>query len=535
MRFHSGRLLWAGVILATAALVGLLLEKAEGQPGQGFAVSAWTAPDQREWLFLPSWLQGQVPETAEGQTVALASANLPVVSIVTDGGDMGHFQEGKTVTETGEMTVFEADGSLTWRGKLKEIRSRGNTTLWHAKQPFQIRLDRDFGLLGMASGGTWLLLANSFDDSGIRNMIALDMANAAGMEYVPRWRCVDLYCNGVYWGTYLLTEKIEVQKGRVEVGNGFLIEREFAERADEQKDGFVSGEGEYYVQHFPKNGQDTGKIKALVDAFEAAVRQPDGRHPDTGRYYTDYMDLESFARKYVLEEILLNVDGGASSAFYYSEDGERLCAGPPWDYDLALGNCLDENELVQDPRAIAYGGQQGEAGTRIYQYLWQHEDFRETVKSVYRQDFRPFLESLVNGGVDRYGERILASWLMNGIRWQEVGNLNHYYDSYLTEYRYLKYFLDMRQKALDREWLGIDGQEDRSGLWKTGETHQIIYAVDGAAWRFDEVPDGTVLDGLPVVPGYEEKEMRWIREENDRPVNLDHPIFEDEIFIWQEK
>ena len=529
------RIVWMFLLLLSLGLASVFFLKENDLMETTFPISPWTDADGINWIFLPSWYQAADFEPEDPQTVAVTSANLPTIVITTEGGSMDHFLEDKTVRESGTMEVWDEDGTVSWAGKLKEIRSRGNTTLGQAKQAFQIKIEKDFGLLGMESGSTWVLLANAFDDSGIRNMIALDMARRAGMQYVSQWRCVDLYCNGIYWGNYLLTEKVEVGKGRVETSGGFLIEREFPDRIEEIEDGFVTGEGDCYIQHFPQEGKGMERIQALVEDFEQAVKQKDGRHPQTGRYYAEYIDLDSFARKYILEEILLNVDGGASSAYYYTKGEQRLFAGPPWDYDLAMGNCLDQKESVMDPRNIVFGRQQGEMGTRIYEYLWQHTDFQKEVRDLYASQFRPFLDELLTEGIDRYVELIRPSWSMNKIRWKDVENWNRYYKDYQTEYRYLKFFFDARKKTLDREWLGILEDKDYSGLWKTPETHQVIYAIDGEAWKIDEVADGTLLESFPIPPGYDEKEMEWIRDETDRPVSLGRPILEDEIFVWVPK
>ena len=65
-----------------------------------------------------------------------------------------------------------------------------------------------------------------------------------------------------------------------------------------------------------------------MQEIEDAIQTEDGYHPVTGRHYTEYIDLESWADKYLVEEITRNNGGGstliistgstASKSLYYT-------------------------------------------------------------------------------------------------------------------------------------------------------------------------------------------------------------------------
>lgn len=521
------RIIWLTVFALTAGMLAALFwheSETEAAPIE-WESRVWTDAWGVPYLFLPSWYQGPVEENVN----ILYSANVPSVAITTESASMENFKVSKEIRETGTITIVDEEGNLTYSGELSEIRARGNMTFCLEKQPYQLKLKQPADLLEMGNAGTWLLLADFVDESGIRNVIALDMAKAAGMEYVPAWRAVDLYCNGTYWGSYLLTEKIEVKTNRMDIADGFLLERDLAERWEQEEYGFVTAEGDHYVQHYPESGRGMERAQRLIEAFEAAVKQPDGRNPQTDVYYTEYIDLDSFAKKYVLEEVLLNYDAGATSAYYYIKADGTIYAGPPWDYDSAMGNCF-VTDLVQDPETLALGKQHAE-GTSLYEYLWGHDDFRQRVAEIYEADFRPFIEELLNGGIDSYTEYFLASGFMNYVRWRYSINPNKYYLSYANDLRYLKYFFDTREKFLDQLWLQTVNEEDRSFLWKTGETHLITYEVDGEIWRTEEVEDGALLESLPFPDGYEDQDVAWKRKGNELDVYLKRPVFEDETWF----
>ena len=46
---------------------------------------------------------------------------------------------------------------------------------------------------------------------------------------------------------------------------------------------------------------------------------PNGTDANTGKYYTDMIDLDSFVRKYLLEEVTANYDGGVASSYFYKD------------------------------------------------------------------------------------------------------------------------------------------------------------------------------------------------------------------------
>lgn len=81
--------------------------------------------------------------------------------------------------------------------------------------------------------------------------------------------------------------------------------------------------------------------------------------------------MDSFVKKYLIEEITRNYDGGVTSSFFYKAsdaEGGKLYAGPVWDYDVSFGNC-NLDKIVSNPVGISklndhiYGT--GSAGKQI--------------------------------------------------------------------------------------------------------------------------------------------------------------------------
>lgn len=63
----------------------------------------------------------------------------------------------------------------------------------------------------------WCLLANYADRSLLRNRIVYNLAEETGIPFTMDSRNIDLYINGDYMGSYLITEKIEIGKTRVNI------------------------------------------------------------------------------------------------------------------------------------------------------------------------------------------------------------------------------------------------------------------------------------------------------------------------------
>jgi hypothetical protein len=143
--------------------------------------------------------------------------NLPTLYITTEGG------QPIVVKETwlnGSLNVV-ADDHVPGRynGPI-EIRGRGNSTWFPDKKPYRIRLPRgsNLQLLGLPSNArNWVLLANFFDQTLIRNALAFELSNLLNFEYTPPYRLVDVFLNGNYVGNYTLTDHIQVENNRVQV------------------------------------------------------------------------------------------------------------------------------------------------------------------------------------------------------------------------------------------------------------------------------------------------------------------------------
>jgi len=100
---------------------------------------------------------------------------------------------------------------------LKKIKGRGNSTWKCSKKPYNLNLKKAEKFFTLPKSKKFSLLANCFDESLIRNSIALTIADKFEFAYTPKFIPIDLFVEGMYLGTYLLTEKVEIGKTRVNI------------------------------------------------------------------------------------------------------------------------------------------------------------------------------------------------------------------------------------------------------------------------------------------------------------------------------
>ena len=113
------------------------------------------------------------------------------------------------------MCLVDSSGNQCYIGEMEYIKTRGNSTWIYDKKAYQVKLEREVSLLDMPSARKWILLANTLDDTLMKNAIVNRYAERYTTVPSVQGRYVDLYINGDYRGNYYLCEKIEVSRTRL--------------------------------------------------------------------------------------------------------------------------------------------------------------------------------------------------------------------------------------------------------------------------------------------------------------------------------
>ncbi len=398
------------------------------------AVSWWQAENGEYFIFVPSyWDAKELKLFTDGKDVKLgdtavvngetydlgasgtikadgkdykynvvASSGVGTIFITTESGSLDAIHADKSHSEKGKIFIYNEKGKCQTLdddknedNELSTIKGRGNATWQNAKKPYNIKLKNKYKIFGMQKSKKWSLIANYEDSVMMRNSLAYSAAADSVMPYTPEYAPTDLYINGNYMGSYILTSRIEAASKRIDIENlddlneeicldkygedfdmdtltsggtygtyagllegtykymnipesekstdkgGYILEMELANRYAAELSGFVTNDSQPITMKEPEYASKAQMefVRDYYQRFEDAVIASDGKN-SKGEKYTDLADLESLAKYYALSEWYDNLDSGLTSTYFYidtTKDG-ILYAGPVWDYDMAFGN-----------------------------------------------------------------------------------------------------------------------------------------------------------------------------------------------------
>lgn len=473
----------------------------------------------------------------EYQVVFMKSANLPSLFLDTESGSMEALNADKSNEETGNIRLVNTTGGREYQGSLKRICARGNSTFATNKKAYTITLDKSAPLCGLESGKKWNLLALYYEYDKMHTKLIYEMAEFLGLEYTPGCTWVDLYCNGEYQGLYLLTEAVTVGDGRVEIhdldkeneksdnpsniSGGYLIEREETDRLEPLESYFTTACGYNFALKSPKTPteEELNYISGYIRNIENMLVEG-----DTG--YRDYLDLDSFAKQFLIDKIVLNPDAMRMSAYYYKDrNSDILKAGPLWDYDRAMGTSLPDytSPIEGYPDSM----------NDWYMPLYADEAFYTKLLSYYEQ-LLPLLEDMLENKIDAYSEMLADSLAMDLVRRPmsaiQCDSMSYMeYDSYVN---YLKYFLANRLNYLNETWAVSYGTFELPS--STGEVHTVnFFSEDGSLLETRPVQDGECMNVLPELDT--EVYSGWQFYRTGKLYHTMYPIYEDMDFYAKRK
>ncbi|MBQ2677280.1 MAG: CotH kinase family protein, partial [Firmicutes bacterium] len=358
--------------------------------------------------------------------------------------------------------------------EMPKIKGRGNATWKEAKdkKPYNVTLGDKIKFPGIDSAKTkkWSLLAENLDRSLLGNRAGYYLAYELGIGQDTA--SADVWMNGEYQGCYTVTPKTDSYVSK----NGYMIEQDNY-KEDPVTDGgdpqfTLEGLKEAYgwdscynritvkkigdnllkneageVDESPENLETVanGTIKPWLQNAWNAIRSDNGYYEDT--YYTEYIDIKSFAKMYLMHEYVKSYDVCAGSILYHrdgAEEGDPLFAGPLWDLDNAMGSVYQNGSLGNADDRSHGDRRRGDQAfisqlpaenriykTSVYKTISKHSDFMEEVYKQYNENRAAF--DNLEYDLAQMMEDIEDSAKMNHIKVNDLGNAagkdNHYYES----------------------------------------------------------------------------------------------------------
>lgn len=440
----------------------------------------------------------------------------------------------------GKILMLNAEGKTEYSGEFEKLSHHGNSSWDYSKmKPYNLKLHKKADLYGMGKAKKWILLSNYIDHSMLRNKVSEEMAKAAGVEYAGDSVFVDLYADGSYRGTYQLCERVQIQKNRVnitdleeeteklnehdldeyphmvegaqkvsdymensykyydipndpeDITGGYLMQLQQWNRYGSKADsGFVTARGQAVQIDGPEYASkaQVEYIRGFVQDMEDALYSDTG-YNSKGRHYTDYIDMESMMKAYIIEEVTMNIDATFSS-FYFWKDSDitgdgKIHFGPPWDYDLAYGNFsqsrlnadgVRSNSMQTNKLYAAYfpihgyddGGVSSSSGSgrptvgiSWLGQLYKQNTYVRRVANTFFEHFEPFLSDLVYGDIPyivEMAESIKPSAEMSNAEWHTYGGRDYTVlgsasgKDFMDSVDILRQFISKRTKWLSELW-----------------------------------------------------------------------------------
>ena len=538
----------------------------------GLEISLWPK-DGQYYAFLPSACReaGLEPELSENidpdSVVWLYSEHIPAVFIETESGTSDQINSDKNIKEPGTIKVLEPDGSFSLEHSLEYIKGRGNTSYTEFdKKPYQIKLTQEAPFLGMEPGKKWVFVSNSADSSLIRNALSRSLADHLNLPQSEEGTFVDLYVNKEYVGNYYVVEKIEVQENRLllsdlqkatehenetedlstyetawtdttkakqipndpeDITGGYLIERDFDNRflkeVEINESYFITEAKECFIVRDPEYTSEAqiAYINSYVQSVENAILSAEGIDGTTGKSYQDLIDVDSFVRKYLLEEVTANYDGGVASSYFYKDsdtiDG-RLYAGPVWDYDVSWGNSPAYlGQISTSPERLSRLASHSDSSV-WFQSLYHKPEVYEKIVSCYAQEISPYLTLLADEILPMLDEITAASAAMDQVRWEDQYARNGYSGDRSEQITFIADYIKARKVFLDQTWIAQI------------PVHTVTLLIEGAVYDTLYVLDNDTLPEFPQVPAEHANVVAWTSAEDGSLPDHTMPVTKDMTF-----
>lgn len=381
---------------------------------------------------------------------AASVSTVPKIEIVTENGNGIQLLKADGYINA-TINITDTDGSVLKDNILFKV--RGNSTAIDSiqKKAFTFKFEKKKEVLGMGKGKKWAMLANCFDPTLLRNYLVFDLAQEMGLPYTSEQRFAELWLDGEYRGCYTVYEPVQEGKDRVDID---------IESNDGKKD---------FLLEYEASRTEADVTYITAGGLRFALKDPEEPDSEQTAYVTDIMtdiantlksgdeeairakiDVDSFAKFYLLNEYAKTADFGLSSVFFFYKDG-MLYAGPPWDYDLALGNINGDLSSSTKATSVTDGIMQN--NKNFYRWLCGKEWFQAEIKRVYYQ-YYPYIENIsAEGGLlDALREQYTDVFANNFKKWS-VGRwwLNYQkvpFKTYDENFNFLKSWCRERN-----EWL----------------------------------------------------------------------------------
>lgn len=444
--------------------------------------------------------------------VSFAKAeNVSTMYVETSTGSMKEVFKNKNHEEPATVKVYDADGTVDTDASDVTINGRGNSTWTEDKKPFTIKLAEKKSILGMGSCTKWVLLANARDKANIKNKLVFDMAERSGLLYTPESEYTMLYLNGEYYGLFLLCQSPNsIGEPTSELKDSIVLcKYEYRGRVREAEEGISVGKNKLPIERIIPKSVSVDENSAIIKKIEQADMAICSEELEETEL-NKHIDVDSWVKRYLIDEIVENYDGGIASSYFLWENKDvtaPIYAGPVWDYDNCLGGT---STVIKNPAFIFLEHKKRGPHQDRYWYpeLMNNENFRTKAIGLYKDYFSADLQNMIDSYIPNLLSKIEKAVKCDEIRWNYAAEEAN--NKIMT-------FLSERKAFLDSYWILEDSY------------CKVKYLIDDTIeYRYEYVPYGkTIFDAAYVDSVFNDKHYSIIREDSGEKYDLNLPIYED--------
>ena len=341
-----------------------------------------------------------------------------------------------------------------------QIKGRGNYT-WKDfdKKPYRLKFDSKASPLGMNKSKHFTLLAHADDNLAfLRNTVGFELSRLLGLAYTPEQRPVEVCLNGEYIGLYMLTDKIRVDKSRVNIveqadketdpdaiTGGWLVE---IDNYDEDPQVVIT-EGNGATIRFTYHTPEELSEEQYNYLYSAMTKLNNAIYTNnkSNNGWEVYVDLDALVKFYIVQEVMDNAESFHGSCYLYKDRGSdtKWTFGPVWDFGNSYHRGYDKFIYDDSPFGQIWIGE-----------IAKFPHFQERVKHIWQRFLGKEYKTL-DSFIDNFITQISSAAVSDAARWPYYGTNNP------TE-RKNRFKSSMSQKVdfLTREWGGPieDGIDD---------------------------------------------------------------------------
>ena len=314
---------------------------------------------------------------------------------------------------TARFRYVPQDGSDTVVAVVS-IKGRGSSSWFFPKKSYRLKFDKKQSIGGLNKAKSFVLISNWIDNTLMKNAVAFKIAEMVGLPYSNIPEPVRLVFNGEDRGSYLLTNKVGINSGSVDIDEEKGVLWEIDTNYDEEFRFMSEPLDMPCMLKDPDLRELAGGDEQAVDSLWKALKADlnEAMAAVVEERWTDAFDADQFVKYVLVNDIAHNTElrYPKSLYLYKEEPGGKFKLGPVWDFDWGMG--------YTHGNGLHIVGGDGTARP-FFVPIFQSSEFRWRFKRELENFYLNHFNELM-AFIDDYAARIRDSALANAEVWPQA-------------------------------------------------------------------------------------------------------------------